>query len=109
MKFILTTLLLAFSCISFAACERPEAPVLPDGEVSDLATMVEGQKTVKGYVAGTEAYLECLTAEGEAAGDAVSEEEQAGRVDAYNAAVDDMEAVAARFNEEIREYKANAQ
>jgi hypothetical protein len=109
MKHVLTALLLAFSSISFAECERPGAPSLPDGAVSDLATMVEGQKAVKSYVAGTEAYLECLAAEGEAAGEEATPEEQAARVDAHNAAVDEMEAVAGQFNEEIAEYKAKAQ
>ena len=111
MKLILIAFLLAFSSISFAECGRPEKPVLPDGAVSDLAAMVEGQKTAKAYVAGTEAYLECLAAEGEAAGgeEESNAEEQAARVDAHNAAVEEMEVVAAEFNEEIREYKAKAQ
>ena len=109
MKLVLTAFLLAFSSISFAECVHPVAPVLPDGEVADLATMVEGQKAVKTYVAEAEAYLECLTAEGEAAGEEVSEEERASRMNEHNAAVDEMEAVANTFNEELREYKAKAQ
>ena len=109
MKFILTALLLAWSCTSLAECKRPDAPVIPDGDVSDLATMVEGQGAVKIYVAATEAYLDCLTAENEAAGEEVSDEEQASQDETYNSAVDEMEAVAAEFNEEIQEYKAKAQ
>ena len=31
------------------------------------------------------------------------------RVEVHNAAVDEMEAVASKFNEEIREYKAKSQ
>ncbi len=109
MKFAVTVLLLAFSSIVAAECDRPDAPELPDGAVSDLATMVEGQKAVKAYVSETEAYLACLSAEDEAVAGEISEEEMAARVAMHNAAVDDMEAVAARFNEEIREYKAKAQ
>ena len=108
MKLVITALLLAFSSLALAECDRPAAPELPDGEVSDLAAMVEGQKAVKTYVTGTEAYLECMSAENESA-EEMTPEEQAERVNAHNAAVDEMEAVAAQFNEEIREYKAKAQ
>ncbi len=59
MKLVLMTFLLAFSSLSLAECVRPPSPVLPDGEVAELATMVEGQKAVKAFVADGEAYL-CL-------------------------------------------------
>ena len=108
MKFVLTTALLLTSSLSIAECSRPTAPELPDGATADMPTMVEGQKAVKAYVAGTEAYLDCLTAEeGEAGGEADPDAELA-RVGMHNAAVDEMDAVAAKFNEEIREYKAKA-
>lgn len=89
-----------------AECTRPEAPTLPDGEVSDLQTMVAGQSEVKAYVAATEAYLDCLGAEGEAAVEEETEEAKLARIEQHNAAVDEMEAVANTFNEEIREYQA---
>ena len=108
MKFVLTAILLAFTSVSFAECDRPPTPDLPDGDTSDLAAMVEGQKAVKTYVTETEAYLDCLTAEGEAAADGETPEEQTERVEMHNAAIDDMEVVAGEFNEEIREYKAKA-
>jgi hypothetical protein len=98
---------LAYPSISFADCTPTEAPELPSGETSDMAAMVEGQKTVKVYMAATEEYLGCLTAE--AAGEEVSEEQGAKDVETHNAAVDEMEAVAAKFNEEIRAYKAKSQ
>jgi hypothetical protein len=109
MKFVFSALLMLLSSSGFAECSRPDAPTLPDGEVSDLATMVEGQKAVKAYVAGTEAYLECLSEENEKSSEELAEEEIARRVEMHNAAVDDMEKVAAQFNEEIREYKAQSE
>jgi hypothetical protein len=108
MKLILSLILLTASSLVAAECTRPEAPELPDGETSDLAAMVEGQKAVKTYVTETEAYLDCLTAEGEAAVEEAPEVSMA-RIADHNKAVDDMEAVANDFNEEIREYKAKAQ
>lgn len=109
MKFIASAILLLATSTAFADCSRPTAPELPDGATSDLETMVAGQKAVKAYVAETEAYLDCLTAEGEAAVEEETAEEQLARVEQHNAAVDEMEAVATAFNEEIREYKAKGQ
>lgn len=107
---LLASLILIFSTQAvFAECSRPTAPQLPDGETSDLEAMVEGQKAVKAYVAATEAYLDCLNAEGEAAAETETPDEQLARIEEHNSAVDDMEAVAGQFNEEIREYKAKAQ
>ena len=108
MKLILATALLLASSMVSADCTRPTAPDLPDGDTSDLQAMVDGQKAVKAYVSGTEAYLDCLTAEGDEAGAEADPEEVAARVEMHNAAVDEMEAVASEFNEEIREYKAKA-
>lgn len=108
MRFFLSVLVLAYSSISFAECTRTTPPELPNGASSDLETMVEGQKAVKAYVADTEAYLACLSTDAEEAGAEMSEEMRSQGVDIYNAAVDEMEAVAASFNEEIAAYKAKA-
>ena len=86
-------------------CAKPDAPSLPDGGTSDLQTMIAGQKAVKGFVAGVEEYLDCLTA-GEEAADEEEAEVTAQRIERHNAAVDEMEKVAADFNAEIRAYKA---
>ncbi len=109
MKLLLSLALLLSSSLALAECMRPPAPELPDGETSDLPTMVEGQKAVKAYVAETEAYLDCLTAEAETAGEEEAPEDKTARIDEHNQAVDDMETVASEFNEEISEYKAKSQ
>jgi hypothetical protein len=108
MKFVLTTALLLTSSLSIAECSRPTAPELPDGATADMPAMVDGQKAVKAYVAGTEAYLDCLVAETPEAGGVADPDAEIERVDKHNAAVDEMDAVADKFNEEIREYKARA-
>ena len=109
MKLILSLIILFSSQFAFAECSRPAAPELPDGATSDLETMVEGQKSVKTYVADTEAYLSCITAESEAAAETETPEQQMARVEHHNEVVDEMEALAGKFNEEIREYKAKSQ
>ena len=109
MKLIVGLYVLLAANLAIAECSQPSAPALPDGATSDLETMVAGQQAVKAYVAETEAYLDCLTAEGEAAAEEETPEEQLARIEQHNKAVDEMEAVAAEFNEEIREYKAKGQ
>lgn len=108
MKSLLSVFLLVSSTAVFAECNRPEAPVLPDGDTADLAAMVEGQKAVKAYVSGTEAFLDCLAEEGTIAGEEEPAEDKMARIDQHNAAVDEMEGVAGSFNEELQEYKAKA-
>lgn len=109
MKLFLSLALILSANLALAECNRPSAPDLPDGATSDLETMVEGQKAVKAFVAGIEEYLDCLNKEGEAAAEAETPEQQLARIQEHNSAVDDMEAIAATFNEEIREYKAKGQ
>ena len=106
MKTVLTTALLLTSSLAIAECTRPATPELPDGATADMPTMAEGQKAVKAYVAGTEAYLDCLVAQGEEAGGDADPDAELARIEKHNEAVDEMDTVAARFNEEIREYKA---
>lgn len=75
--------------------------------------MVVGQRGVKKYVADMQIYLECLVEEEKAVrdsmGDLAAEVEQ-DREDMlnkkYNAAVDEMERLAAQFNAEVQAYKA---
>ncbi len=109
MKLITAFFFLLATHTALAECDRPTAPQLPDGSSSDLETMVAGQKAVKVYVEETEAYLDCLNEEGAAVAAEETPEQQMARIDLHNEAVDDMEAVAAAFNEEIREYKAQGQ
>jgi hypothetical protein len=109
MKTFLAMLLLSASSQAFSECSRPLPPAIPDGAEADLAAMVEGQKGVKAFVAASEEYLKCLTAEGEAAAETETEEQTSARIDEYNSSVDAQEAIAGEFNAEIREYKENSQ
>ena len=108
MKSVLTLVLFLASCSALAECNKPEVPLLPDGNTADLQAMIDGQKAVKTYVAGTEAYLECLNVEEQETDAEADSELVLQRIDEHNAAVDEMEKVAADFNEEIREYKAKS-
>ncbi|MDX1515835.1 MAG: hypothetical protein R3288_03290 [Woeseiaceae bacterium] len=98
------------------ACDYPERADIPNGGSATKEQMLEGQRSVKAFMAAMEEYLDCIEAEEartiESMPD-ISEEERANRQAAltkkHNAAVDDMELVAARFNEAVRAYKAQGE
>lgn len=89
-----------------AACNYPAEITLPGGKTATEEQMAAGQKAVKEYLGALEAYQVCLDDEEKALGEAVTDEQKAVHVKRYNAAVDAMNAIAARYNEEVRNFKA---
>ncbi len=98
------------------ACDYPTRVLVPNGNTATKEEMIEGQRGVKKYVADMEIYLECIVAEEKAArrelGDLEADQEQE-REDMlnkkYNAAVDEMERLAAQFNSEVQAYNAQGE
>jgi hypothetical protein len=95
------------------ACEYPKRVVIPNGNTATKEDMIMGQRGVKEYVASMEIYLECIVEEEKQAREAIADltpELEQEREDVlnkkYNAAVDEMERVAAQFNAEVQAYKA---
>lgn len=97
-----------------ADCVYPKAPAsTPDGATATQEEMVSGMKAVKEYNAQVTEYLECLETEMatriEAAG-ADAPADQVEQIKAihnkrHNAAVEELEAHATRFNEQVKTYK----
>ncbi len=102
--------------LTWAECSRPDKPDTPNGKKASMEEMVAGQKDVKAFVADAEAYIACLEEEEKAelaAGAPETEEAKAAfmekskaRLEKHNGAVEDMEVVAADFNNAIKEFKA---
>lgn len=92
--------LLLGSSPAWAACEIGDTPTLPEGNTATAADMAEAAKMVKAYIAATEEYQACLTAEGKLR----------GRVDAdsYNKSTERMEKLAADFNKRLKAFKSRA-
>lgn len=97
-----------------AECTYPKAPTgLPDGATATEDEMVSGMKAIKEYNAAVTSYLSCLESEMttriEAAGpDAPAEQVEqikAIHTKRHNAAVEELESNAARFNEQVKVYK----
>ena len=88
------------------ACETPSMVHVPDGGTATMDEMVTAQQDVREYVAAMEEYLTCVNEEMDAAGEEAPDEYKALMVTRHNAAVSEMEAVAAAFNEQVRAYRA---
>lgn len=95
-----------------ADCEYPVRVDIPNGMTVDKATMLTAQKAVKDYVASMEAYLDCIVREEMEARrelDDLDAEVEQQREDLlnkkYNAAIGEMETLAARFNEEVQRFR----
>ena len=98
------------------ACDYPERAEIPNGSTASKDEMIDGQRAVKDYMATMEAYLACIEKQESdtlASMQDISEQDRTSRRAAltkkYNAAVQEMELVAARFNEEVRAYKAEGE
>jgi len=109
MKAFATSVTAAASCFTlsaFAACEQPSMVAVPDGETASMEELLAAQENVKTYLADMEVYLACLNEELETAGEDAPAEFKSLMVTRHNAAVTEMETVAAAFNQQVQAYRA---
>jgi hypothetical protein len=106
---------------AYADCSYPTPPDhIPDGNTATLQDMVEAQKAVKEYDKAINAYVACIQLE---RNDAVGKIAKPGEkptadqkkamddmerveVQKHNAAIDQLQSVADRFNEQVKVYKS---
>jgi hypothetical protein len=90
---------------AYSACTFPQEVSIPDGATASNEGMLKGQTMVKEYLADMEGYLDCLDQEETSVPENQTPEAKKLHVERHNAAVDAMEAMAAKFNQQIRAYK----
>ncbi len=103
-KRILAALAVAYaaSLPAYADCVLPPAPSkIPDGSTANEQEMVTAMQTLKQYNGDVDTYLKCL--EFEAKQNRLSKGDEERR---HNDAVDAMSRIAAKFNEQVRTFKA---
>jgi uncharacterized protein YfkK (UPF0435 family) len=112
-RLTLVLTLLATAAAAEAACIYPRAPDrVPDGSTATYDEMVAAQKAVKQFNEDIDAYNSCLdlemaTLEQSGSYDETRLEElRAMQAKKNNAAVDEVQALADRFNEQLRIFKA---
>lgn len=110
---LICSALFLFIAQSALACDYPKRVLIPNGATAEKEDMLNGQRNVKTYVAAMEVYLECIVEDEKlalAGMDDLAPEIEQQRSDLlnkkYNAAVDEMERLAAQFNAEVQAYKA---
>ncbi|MBM4195556.1 MAG: hypothetical protein FJ197_00460 [Gammaproteobacteria bacterium] len=96
---------LAAANTAAAACAYPPEIDVPNGARATKDEMVAANAAVKGYMAQVEEYLACLDREEADLGDAVTDEQKQLHTTRHNTAVDALNAVAARYNEQVQAYK----
>jgi hypothetical protein len=99
----------------YADCSYPPPPAkIPDGNTATMQEMLDGKNAVTQYNKDINAYVACIKLEHETAvttaGDKLTPQQKADmekiEVQKNNAAVDQLQSVADRFNEQIRIYKS---
>ena len=107
------SVVLLFGTQAVFACDYPTRVMVPNGTTATKEEMLDGQRGVKSYVGEMEVYLDCIVEEEKLARDAIGdlepdqEQERENMVNKkYNAAVDEMERLAAQFNAEVQAYNA---
>lgn len=115
MKALLAIAFATATAAAYADCPYPQAPTkLPDGATATLEEMVAGQKAVGAYQKSINDYTACIDKELDDAiakgGDKLKPDDkkkmQQMEAQKHNAAVDQLQAVADRFNEQVKVYKA---
>ncbi len=104
---LITAFFLLFSAGANANCTFPSSLEIPDGSTASEAELVASQTAIKQYMASAEEYIACLDGEAEAIGPEITEDQVRIRDMRHDAAVDEMEKLAAAFNAEVRAYKRN--
>jgi hypothetical protein len=107
----------ALSGAAYADCPYPAAPTnLPDGRTATMEDMLAGQKAVKEYQKAVDAYVACIDKELDdklaQGGDSIKPQQktdlQKMEAQKHNAAVDQEQSVADRFNEQVKAFKARS-
>ena len=107
----------ALSAVAYADCPYPAAPdKIPDGATATMQDMLAGQKAIGEYNKSITDYVACIDKEVDdaiaKAGDKLKPEQKADmqRIanQKHNAAIDQLQSVADRFNEQVKVFKAKA-
>lgn len=88
----------------WAGCTLPSPPSkVPDGSTASEKEMIEAMQTLKQYNTDVNNYVKCL--EFEANQNRLSRDEQTRE---HNAAVEGLQSIAAKFNEQVKLFKTKS-
>ena len=104
-RLIVSVCFATFASATHAECPYPQGVSVPDGATATTEQLVDAQSRIKQWMADMEGYLECLNREEAELGREPTADEITLHNQRHNSAVDEMEQVAADFNEQVRAYK----
>lgn len=100
-------LAVALACLglpAYADCVLPPPPSkIPDGNTATQQEMVTAMQTLKEYNGDVETYAKCLEYEARQNRLSLSDAQRM-----HNSAVDTLQKIAAKFNEQVRTFKAKS-
>ncbi|HSC17182.1 MAG TPA: hypothetical protein VLI71_18775 [Gammaproteobacteria bacterium] len=102
---LLTAIASAYG-LAAQACEAPSPVAIPDGSTATREQMLAAQAQVRAYQAAMTEFLACIDSDLDSEGEQVPEEFKSLMVSRHNAAVAEMEGVAAAFNDQLRAFRA---
>ncbi len=102
---LVATAALFVTATAGAACPYPAEIEIPNGAKATKEEMVTANTSMKAYMAKVDDYLACLDREEAEIGDAVTDEQKQLHTSRHNTAVDALNALAARYNEQVQAYK----
>jgi len=101
---LLTAIASAYGLVA-QACEAPSPVAIPDGSTATREQMLAAQAQVRAYQAAMTEFLACIDSDLDSEGEQVPEEFKSLMVSRHNAAVAEMEGVAAAFNDQLRAFR----
>lgn len=111
---LFVTSLLAVPAMTHAECTYPKAPdSVPDGKSASEAEMVAAMQAFKQFNSDVTAYLACVDSEADdqikGAGGSSSTITliKSMQTKKHNSAVDELQALAGKFNEQVRIFKSS--
>lgn len=98
----IVAVLCLFATVTHGECPLPPPPSkIPQASTATEPEMIRAMLTLKAYTADVTNYAKCL--EFEASQNRITHEEQARR---HNEAIDRLQKIAEKFNEQVRLFKA---
>ena len=102
---LVATVAVAISATAQAACPYPAEIEIPNGARATKDEMMAANTSMKEYMGKVDEYLACLDREEAELGDVVTDEQKQLHTSRHNTAVDALNALAARYNEQVQAYK----
>ena len=104
--FVGTVVLVGTTGAYASDCDFPQSPSMPDGTSASQEEMASASTAVRDYVSNAQAALECLETAEANLGAEITPEQKSALTAQYNQGVDELNAVAADYNAQVKAFKS---